>query len=108
MLGLVGWDEGGSGFVNASVRTVTNSRQVGLRTQKNTQARIDILDANNTSKEWNRQKVAQAMTQRIRGNFHENDRNNKTSLARDQMKQFSRHVLLSLWEGWHWDDTKGG
>ena len=32
MLGLAGWDEGGPGFVNASVRTVTNARQVGMRT----------------------------------------------------------------------------
>ena len=31
MVGLVAGDEGGSGFVNASVRMVSNARQVGMR-----------------------------------------------------------------------------
>ena len=31
MFGLAACDEGGPGFVNASVRTITNARQVGLR-----------------------------------------------------------------------------
>ena len=34
-------------------------------------------------------------TQRIRCIVHENDRNKKTSLARDQMKQLLRHDLLT-------------
>ena len=33
MFGLAACDEGGPGFVNASVRTVTNARQVGMRMQ---------------------------------------------------------------------------
>ena len=31
MFGLAACDEGGQGFVNASVRTVTNAKQVGMR-----------------------------------------------------------------------------
>ena len=31
MFGLAACDEGGQGFVNASVRTVTNARQMGMR-----------------------------------------------------------------------------
>ena len=33
MFGLAACDEGGPGFVNASVRTVTNARQVGMQMQ---------------------------------------------------------------------------
>ena len=33
MFGLAACDEGGPGFVNASVRTVTNAREVGLPVQ---------------------------------------------------------------------------
>ena len=48
---------------------------------------------------------------RIRGIVHENDRNMGASLTRDKMEQLLHHdepELLSLWEGWHWDDNKGG
>ena len=31
MFGLAACDDGGPGFVNASVRTITNARQVGVR-----------------------------------------------------------------------------
>ena len=34
MFGLAACDEGGPGFVNASVRTVTNARQVGMWMQR--------------------------------------------------------------------------
>ena len=33
MFGLAACDDGGPGFVNASVRTITNARQVGVRLQ---------------------------------------------------------------------------
>ena len=33
MFGLAACDDGGPGFVNASVRTMTNARQVGVRLQ---------------------------------------------------------------------------
>ena len=49
MFGLVACDDGGPGFVNASVRTLTNARQVGVRLQSKctgTQrhARVDAED----------------------------------------------------------------
>ena len=93
------------GFVNAS-------RMQRKCTGTHRYARVD---ANNTRKKveqtgtWVHQ-VAQAMeeelmtrekrkrekaTQRIRCIVHENDRNKKTSLARDQMKQLLRHDLLT-------------
>ena len=34
MFGLLACDDGGPGFVNASVRTITNVRQVGVRVAK--------------------------------------------------------------------------
>ena len=37
MFGLAACDDGGPGFVNASVRTITNARQVGVRLQKQMQ-----------------------------------------------------------------------
>ena len=49
MFGLAACDHGGPGFVNASVRTITNARKVGVRLQsKNTgthrHARVDAED----------------------------------------------------------------
>ena len=34
MFGLAACDDGGPGFVNASVQTITNARQVGVRLQR--------------------------------------------------------------------------
>ena len=51
MSGLGSCDEGGPGFVNASVRTVTNARQVGMRMQSKCTGtyRHVRVGANNTS-----------------------------------------------------------
>ena len=140
MFGLAMCDEGGPGFVNVSVRTITNARQVGMRmTRKRTSAhRHARANANDMSEKVDQtgtraNQVAQAMEEqlkedeqelmmweqrkkskdakRIRGIVHENDRNNRTSLAHDEMGYLVHHdeqELLSLWEGWHWDDNKGG
>ena len=43
---------------------------------------------------------------RIRGIIHENDKSKGTSHVQDEMTKLVQ--LLSLWEGWHWDDNKGG
>ena len=54
---------------------------------------------------WERRKKSKD-AKRIRGIVHENDRNNRTSLAHDEMGYLVHHdeqELLSLWEGWHWD-----
>ena len=49
MFGLAACDDGGPGFVNASVRTITNARQVGVRLQSkcnstHRHARVDAED----------------------------------------------------------------
>ena len=50
MFGLAACDEGGPGFVNASVRTVTNARPIGMRLRsKNVQARIETLGSTPTT-----------------------------------------------------------
>ena len=50
MFGLAACDEGGRGFVNASVRTVTKARQVGVRMQSECTGthRHTRVGANNT------------------------------------------------------------
>ena len=49
LVGLAACDDGGPGFVNASVRTITNARQVGVRLQSkcnstHRHARVDAED----------------------------------------------------------------
>ena len=57
MFGLVPCDEGGPGFVNASVRTVTNARQVGRRMQSGCTSthRHVRINANHTSEKMKQQ-----------------------------------------------------
>ena len=48
---------------------------------------------------------------RMRGLVHENNENEGTTHAQDEIEKLMHHVeqaLLSLWQGWHRDDTKGG
>ena len=43
--------------------------------------------------------------------FRENDKNKDLSHVQSEMGKLMRHdeqELLSVWEGWHWDDNKGG
>ena len=43
--------------------------------------------------------------------IHENDNKKGTSHVQEEMEKLVRHyeqALLSLLEGWHWDDNKGG
>ena len=45
------------------------------------------------------------------GTVHENDKNKGTCHVQDETEKLMHHEeqeLLSLWEGWHWDDDKGG
>ena len=42
MFGLAACDDGGPGFVNASVRTITNARQFGCGCKANAPARIGM------------------------------------------------------------------
>ena len=72
MFGLVACDDGGPGFVNASVRTIANARQVGVRLRSKcagTHRHAQVNTNNSIEKEersgtWVRQ-VAQAMEEQL-------------------------------------------
>ena len=47
---------------------------------------------------------------RIRGIVHGNHKNEKLSRVQNEMEKLTHHdeqELLSIWEGWRWDDNKG-
>ena len=132
MFGLAACDEGGPGFVNESVQTVTNARQVGMRMQRNWHARVGAnnasgnmqqtrnmgwkkvcpsngrADERGTTGVWEHKEAKDA--KKIRGIVYENDKVKRTNLVQDEMRliHHDKQTLLSLWQGWHWDDTKGG
>ena len=138
MFGLVACDDGGPGFVNASVRTITNARQVGVRlrsecigTHRHAQVNTNnVIEKEERMGTWVRQ-VAQAVEEqlredkqelkmreqrrkaedakRIRGIVHEIDKNKRLSHVQNGMGKLVHHdEQLSIWEGKHWDDNKGG
>ena len=140
MFGLAACGEGGPGFVNSSVRTITNARQVGMRmrskcTDTHRHARVDAsntIEKGAQTRTWVRQ-IGRAVEEqlreddegletheqkkktedakRIRGIVHDNNKNKRTSHVQDEMVKLMHHdeqELVSLWEGWHWDDKKGG
>ena len=120
MFGLAVCDDGGPGFVNASVRMTTNGRQVGVRLQSkcNGTHRHARVNADNTTEKgertgsWVRQ-VAQAMeeqlkedqqeletreqkrkvedVQRIRRMVHEHDRSKRQSHMQNDMGRLMHH-----------------
>ena len=120
MFGLAWCVDGGPGFVNASVRGVTNARKVGMRMRRKCAGsyRHARVDASSTSREteqtgaWVR-RVAQVMkgqlkgderkwktqeqkkkakdAKSIRGIVHENDRNKGASRANEGMGHLMRH-----------------
>ena len=124
MFGLAACDEGRPGFVNASVRTVTNTRQVGMRMQsKNAQARINtfVLVRTAQAREWNKQehgyikfpsnredqqklemreqKKKSKDAKRIRGIVHENDKTKEQVTCKIKWEILMHHdeqELLSL------------
>ena len=69
MFGLAGCDQGSSGFINASVRTIANARQVATRRTCIGSHRYARFDANDMSERvtgtWVYQ-VAQAMEQQLK------------------------------------------
>ena len=61
--------------------------------------------------ETREQKRKAEYAKRIRGIVHENNKNKGLSHEKNEMGKLMRHdeqELLSVWEGWHWDDRKGG
>ena len=140
MFGLAACGGGGPGFVNASVRTITNARQVGVRLQSkcndtHRHARVYAKDAIGRMEQtgtWVRQAARATEEQlkkdkqelemreqrervkdanRICSIIHENADNKGLSLVEAEMGKLmhqDEQELLSAWEGWHWDDNKGG
>ena len=132
MFGLAASDNGGPGFVNASVRT-TNVRQVGVRLQSrcigtHRHARVDTEDTIGRKEQmgtWVRQ-AARAIEEQLKkdkqelemrerrkrgGITQENAKNKGLSLVEAEMGKLmhqDEQELLSVWEGWHWDDDKAG
>ena len=140
MFGLAACDEGGPGFINASVRTITNARQVGVRLQSkcnstHRHARVDAEDTVERMEQtgtlvreaaraideqlkkdkqelemWEQRRRAEDAN-RICSIISENAENKGLSLVEAEMGKLMRQdeqELLSVWEGWHWDDNKGG
>ena len=113
---------GWQGFDNASVRTITNARRVE---QRNREGRTNRnMGAPSCSSKWREQlredpvelemreqKRKTEDAKRIRGAVHEKNKNKKLSRAQNEMGNLTHHdeqELLSVWEGRHWDDNKGG
>ena len=119
MFGLAVCDEGGPGFVNGSVRTITNARRVGVRLQnkcgsmhRHAQVKADnTIEKRERTGSWVHQ-VAQAMEEklkedqqeletreqkrkveyakRIRRIVHENDKNKGLSHVQNEMGRLAR------------------
>ena len=100
MFGLAACDEGGPGFVNASVRTITNARQVGVRfrskcTSTHRHARVN---ANNTTKEgeqtgtWVRQ-VAREIEELLR-----NDQQELKTREQRRKAEYSKRIRGIVYE----------
>ena len=60
--------------------------------------------------EMREQKKKAKDAKRTRGIDHENDKSKGTRHVQEMVKlmHHEEQELLSLWEGWHWDDNKGG
>ena len=120
MFGLAACDEGGPGFVNASERTITNPRQVGVRlrsecTGTHGHARVNensTIEKGEQTGTWVRQ-VARATEEqlrkdhqkpktreqkrkaedakRIRGIVHESNTNKRLDHVPDEMRKLMHH-----------------
>ena len=84
MFGLAACDEGGPGFVNASVRTITNARRLGVRLRSkcastHRHARTNennAIEKGEQTGTWVRQ-VAQAMEEQLKEDQQEETREQK-------------------------------
>ena len=90
MFGLVACDNGGPGFVNASVRTVTNARQVGVRLQSkctgtHRHAQVDAEDTIGWKEQagtWERQ-AARAVEEQLKKDKQELEMRERRKRAED-------------------------
>ena len=137
MFGLAACDDGGPGFVNASVQTITNARQVGVRLQSkcnstHRHARVDAEDViGEQTGTWVRE-AARAIDEQLKKDKQELEMREQRKRAEDanricsiinenaenkgvesrgkprwwKLMHQDEQELLSVWEGWHWDDNK--
>ena len=118
MFGLAACDVGGPGFVDASVRTITNAKQVGMRNEKKVYRHASECSC------WCKQRKREDGTIRnmdtrrcpSKGRPEETGRAGVEDVGTEEESKGCKEVhenddeqaLLNLWQGWHWDDTKGG
>ena len=85
-------------------RTGTWVRQVA-------QAMEERLREDKQELKMRKQKRKAEDAKRIREIVHDNNKNNRLSWVQNEMENLMHHdeqELLNVWEGWHWDDNKGG
>ena len=78
-------------------------RQVARATEEQLREDLDGL-------ETHEQKKKTEDAKRMRGIVHNNNKNRRLSRVQKEMGNLMHHdeqELLSVWEGWHWDDNKG-
>ena len=117
---------------NASVRTITNARQVGVRLQSNQVDGEDVIGKREQTGTSVRE-AARAIDEQLKKDKQElemreqrkraedasmicsiingNAENKGLSLMEAEMRKLmhqDEQELLSVREGWHWDDNKGG
>ena len=109
-------DEGGPGFVNVSVRTITHARRVGVRlafidtprSAQMTHSRRENEQDHGFAKLLKQRKVEDA--KRICRIVHANAKSKGRSHVQKEIGRLMHHdeqELQSVWEGWHWEARSG-
>ena len=83
-------------------------RQVGVRLQRNCTGTHQHGRVGAKARE---QKKKARVAKSVRGTVHGNDKNDGTDHVQDDVEKLVHHdeqALLSVWQGWDWDDTEGG
>ena len=91
--------------------TIEKGEQTGTWVRQVARAMEEQLRKDQQERNTQEQKRKAEDAKRIRGIVHENNNSKGTSHVQDEMEKFVHHdeqELLSLWEGWHWDDNTGG
>ena len=120
MFGLAACDDGGQGFVSASVRTPDKSGcgctanalahiMLGITLTTHERRANGVIDS--PGRPSNGGPIETGFVQRKRRMVHESDKCKRRRHMRNEMGRPMHHdeqELLSVWEGWHLDDNRGG
>ena len=96
--------------VNAD-NTIEKGKRTGSWVRQVAQAMEEDLKEDRQELETREQQRKVDDAKRICRIDHENDKNKGLSHVQNEMGRLMHHdesELLSVWEGWHWDDNKGG